>query len=63
MKILIDTNVVLDALLDREPFAQYATQIFALTIAIRNRCKKMRKNASRALSPSRLPVAHAPLIA
>lgn len=31
MKILIDTNVVLDALLDREPFAQYATQIFALT--------------------------------
>ena len=31
MKILIDTNVVLDALLDREPFAQHATQIFALT--------------------------------
>ena len=31
MKILIDTNVVLDALLDREPFAQSATQIFALT--------------------------------
>lgn len=31
MKILIDTNVVLDALLDREPFVQSATQIFALT--------------------------------
>ena len=31
MKILIDTNVVLDALLDREPFAQHVTQIFALT--------------------------------
>ena len=31
MKTLIDTNVVLDALLDREPFVQSATQIFALT--------------------------------
>ncbi len=31
MKILIDTNVVLDALLGREPFVQSATRIFALT--------------------------------
>lgn len=31
MKILIDTNVVLDALLGREPFVQAATHIFVLT--------------------------------
>ncbi len=30
MRVLVDTNVVLDVLLDREPFAEAATQIFAL---------------------------------
>ena len=30
MRVLIDTNVVLDVLLDRRPFAEAATQIFAL---------------------------------
>ncbi len=31
MRAIIDTNVVLDALLDRSPFAQVATEIFRLT--------------------------------
>ena len=30
MRILVDTNVVLDVLLDRRPFAQAAAQVFAL---------------------------------
>lgn len=30
MKILVDTNVVLDLLLDREPFAESAARLFAL---------------------------------
>ena len=30
MRVLIDTNVVLDLLLDRRPFAEAATRIFAL---------------------------------
>lgn len=30
MRVLVDTNVVLDVLLDRRPFADAATQVFAL---------------------------------
>ena len=30
MRVLVDTNVVLDVLLDRRPFAEAATQVFAL---------------------------------
>ena len=30
MRVLVDTNVVLDVLLDRRPFAEAASQIFAL---------------------------------
>lgn len=30
MRVLVDTNVVLDVLLDRRPFAEAAAQIFAL---------------------------------
>ena len=30
MRVLVDTNVVLDVLLDRQPFADAATQVFAL---------------------------------
>ena len=30
MKILVDTNVVLDVLLDRRPFAEPATRVFSL---------------------------------
>ena len=30
MRVLVDTNVVLDVLLDRKPFAEAATQVFAL---------------------------------
>jgi len=30
LRVLVDTNVVLDVLLDRRPFAQAATRIFAL---------------------------------
>ena len=30
MRVLVDTNVVLDVLLDREPFAQSAARVFAL---------------------------------
>ena len=30
MKVLVDTNVVLDVLLDRHPFSEAATRIFAL---------------------------------
>ena len=30
MRVLVDTNVVLDVLLDRQPFAEAATQVFAL---------------------------------
>lgn len=33
MKVLLDTNVVLDLILDREPFATEALQIFALADA------------------------------
>ena len=29
MRVLVDTNVVLDVLLDRRPFAEAATQVFA----------------------------------
>ena len=29
-KILIDTDIILDFFLDREPFSEYATQIFSL---------------------------------
>lgn len=30
MRVLVDTNVVLDILLDRQPFADASTQVFAL---------------------------------
>ncbi len=30
MRVLVDTNVVLDVLLDRQPFADAASQVFAL---------------------------------
>ncbi len=30
MRVLVDTNLVLDVLLDRRPFAEAATQVFAL---------------------------------
>jgi len=30
VRVLVDTNVVLDVLLDRRPFAEAATQVFAL---------------------------------
>jgi predicted nucleic acid-binding protein len=30
VRVLVDTNVVLDVLLDRKPFAEAATQVFAL---------------------------------
>ena len=30
MRVLVDTNVVLDVLLDRQPFADAAAQVFAL---------------------------------
>jgi predicted nucleic acid-binding protein len=30
VRVLVDTNVVLDVLLDRQPFADAATQVFAL---------------------------------
>ena len=30
MRVLVDTNVVLDVLLDRRPFAEAATRVFAL---------------------------------
>lgn len=30
MKVLVDTNIILDVLLDREPFAEDATRIFEL---------------------------------
>jgi predicted nucleic acid-binding protein len=31
LRVLVDTNVVLDVLLDRQPFAKDAAEIFALT--------------------------------
>jgi len=35
LRVLVDTNVVLDVLLDRRPFAQAATRIFALVEELR----------------------------
>lgn len=32
MKVLVDTNIILDVLLDREPFVEDAIQIFELIL-------------------------------